>query len=281
MVGPARTLPPHSRHSRERVEKIRGGSWPPEPYRAASRVVNALSSIIRPTGSAHGAANPSRTRKRIEGYIPSERRRPRPPFPDRLTGRAPNLRRTPARCAGFLRPTFRPTGSREPTRCPRAAPVDAPAPSGRRAPSSPTSSPSSGPGPNPLPTPGRDDVTRFLCAGAHLDAAFADAAIAEYLVEHTRALPPSLGVNTVAVLREAVAARARRRVRDGLLVGATALFTLLCFPVAIFWLFAAFGVEIVGHRPRLPGASGGGRPRSAGRCDAFPGLHRRAGTCSP
>jgi hypothetical protein len=100
---------------------------------------------------------------------------------------------------------------------------------------------------------GCDDVTRYLCAAAHLDAAFADAAIAEYLVERTRALPPSLGVNTVAVLREAVAARARRRVRDAVLAGAMALFTLLCFPVVILWLLAAVGVEVAGQRsgPRV------------------------------
>ena len=107
--------------------------------------------------------------------------------------------------------------------------------------------------PSPAPSAGpsagaRDDVTRYLCAAAHLDAAFADAAVAEYLVEPARALPPSLGVNTVAVLREAVAARARRKARDGVLLLSMAFFTLLCLPVALLWLLAAVGVEVAGRR---------------------------------
>ncbi|MGW4208435.1 hypothetical protein ACWEIJ_10670 [Lentzea sp. NPDC004789] len=64
----------------------------------------------------------------------------------------------------------------------------------------------------------RDDTTRFLCGAAHRDEEFADAAIREYLVEATRSVPRSPGVNAGAVLREAVAARTRRKVRDSVLV---------------------------------------------------------------
>jgi len=53
-----------------------------------------------------------------------------------------------------------------------------------------------------------------LGAAAHLDQQFSDAAIAEYLVEDVRAVPPTPGVDAVAVQREAVAARERRRIRD-------------------------------------------------------------------
>lgn len=64
----------------------------------------------------------------------------------------------------------------------------------------------------------RDDTTRFLCGAAHRDEEFADAAIREYLVEATRSIPRSPGVNAGAVLREAVAARTRRKVRDSVLL---------------------------------------------------------------
>ncbi|NKE62878.1 hypothetical protein FXN61_41615, partial [Lentzea sp. PSKA42] len=64
----------------------------------------------------------------------------------------------------------------------------------------------------------RDDTTRFLCGAAHRDEEFADSAIREYLVEATRSIPRSPGVNAGAVLREAVGARTRRKVRDALLL---------------------------------------------------------------
>ncbi|MGH3839116.1 MAG: hypothetical protein ACRDSF_25975, partial [Pseudonocardiaceae bacterium] len=67
-------------------------------------------------------------------------------------------------------------------------------------------------------TPTLDGTTRYLCAAAHLDEEFCDEAIAEFLVEPVRAIPPSPGVDSAAVLREAVAAQTRRRIRDGLLL---------------------------------------------------------------
>lgn len=69
------------------------------------------------------------------------------------------------------------------------------------------------------PTEARDDTTRYLCAAAHLDKEFANETIREFLVEDTRPVPPSAGVDTAAVLGEAVAARTRRKLRDiGLIV---------------------------------------------------------------
>src|SRR5690349_11958194 len=73
--------------------------------------------------------------------------------------------------------------------------------------------------PPPRPAPGRrteapdptDATTRYLCAAAHLDRDFADTEIREYLVEPTRAVPPTPGLDSVAVLQEAVAARTRRK----------------------------------------------------------------------
>jgi len=77
----------------------------------------------------------------------------------------------------------------------------------------------------------RDDTTRFLCAAAHRDEEFADSAIREYLVESTRSIPRSPGVNAGAVLREAVAARTRRKMRDSVLL-----------VLALMVLFAADGL---------------------------------------
>ncbi|WP_434439361.1 hypothetical protein [Lentzea sp. E54] len=81
----------------------------------------------------------------------------------------------------------------------------------------------------------RDDTTRFLCGAAHRDEEFADSAIHEYLVESTRSIPRSPGVNAGAVLREAVAARTRRKVRDGVLL-----------LLAVVVLFAGSGMLLTG-----------------------------------
>jgi len=76
----------------------------------------------------------------------------------------------------------------------------------------------------------RDDTTRYLCAAAHMDPAFADGAIREFLVEPTRPVPAAPGVDATAVLAEAVAARTRRKLRDLavilLLVGVVFLFPI-------------------------------------------------------
>lgn len=88
----------------------------------------------------------------------------------------------------------------------------------------------------------RDESTRRLCAAAHLDPEFANAAIREFLVEPTRAVAPSPGVNSGAVLREAIAARSRRRTRDSLLAVLLALFAF-CAPAALaVWVLAALAM---------------------------------------
>jgi hypothetical protein len=91
----------------------------------------------------------------------------------------------------------------------------------------------------------RDDTTRFLCGAAHRGEEFADSAIREYLVEATRSIPRSPGVNVGAVLREAVASRTRRKVRDSAL---PALATLVLFAgsgtLLGLWLPVASGVAV-------------------------------------
>lgn len=100
-----------------------------------------------------------------------------------------------------------------------------------------------------------DGTTRYLCAAAQRDPVFGDSAIAEYLVERVRAIPPSPGVNSTAVLREAVAARARRRLRDAILFVLLAAFVLVNPALLISWLLVALSV-------RAP--SGQGDPAVAG-----------------
>ncbi|MCP2198631.1 hypothetical protein LX90_002306 [Lentzea flava] len=86
----------------------------------------------------------------------------------------------------------------------------------------------------------RDDTTRFLCGAAHRDEQFADAAIREYLVEKTRSIPQSPGVNTGAVLREAVAGRMRRKLRDAVLLLLTLVLLLTASVAALGpWLLIA------------------------------------------
>jgi hypothetical protein len=94
---------------------------------------------------------------------------------------------------------------------------------------------------------GEDGTTRYLCAAAQLDPDFGDRSIAEYLVERVRAVPPSPGVDSAAVLREAVAARARRRLRDGVLLLLLLMFAVTSPGSAVLWLIVALvGASITG-----------------------------------
>ena len=87
--------------------------------------------------------------------------------------------------------------------------------------------------------PGLDGTTRYLCAAAHLDEKFCDDAIAEFLVEPVRAIPPSPGVDSAAVLREAVAAQTRRRIRDALLLALLVVLARASPDTVILWTAAA------------------------------------------
>ncbi|HVQ91371.1 MAG TPA: hypothetical protein VMU51_10070 [Mycobacteriales bacterium] len=101
----------------------------------------------------------------------------------------------------------------------------------------------------PLPHPeARDETTRLLSAAAHLSPRFCTLAIREFLTDPLRAVVPSPGVNDGAVLREAVAARARRRWRDGVLALLLIAFgllspTLLAGWIAVAILWSGFGLR--------------------------------------
>jgi hypothetical protein len=88
----------------------------------------------------------------------------------------------------------------------------------------------------------RDDTTRYLCAAAHLDDRFTDRVLRELLTEPTRAVPPAAGVRAGAVLAEAVAARARRKVRDVLLV---VFFGLALFALTLNFLIAWLMISVL------------------------------------
>ncbi|WP_329048772.1 hypothetical protein OG738_39625 [Amycolatopsis sp. NBC_01488] len=77
--------------------------------------------------------------------------------------------------------------------------------------------PATGQHTRPATPPEVDDTTRYLAAAAHLDRHYADDAVREFLTEPTRQVPPAMGLDSPAVLTEAVAARSRRKYRDGVL----------------------------------------------------------------
>lgn len=95
----------------------------------------------------------------------------------------------------------------------------------------------------PQGPPDRDDTTRYLCAAAHLDPGYATEAIKEFLVEPTRAVPPSPGVDAGAVLTEAVAARTRRKVVDLALIALVIAF-LFAAPMSLILLWLVLGVVV-------------------------------------
>jgi hypothetical protein len=91
----------------------------------------------------------------------------------------------------------------------------------------------------------RDNTTRYLCAAAQLSEVYANSAIREFLVEPLRAIPPAPGVDTTAVLREAVASRARRRIRDGVLLALLAVLLFAGPVVFLPWLVFALLLALV------------------------------------
>lgn len=91
-----------------------------------------------------------------------------------------------------------------------------------------------------------DATTRYLCAAAHLDPAFSDLAIAEFLIEPVRAIPPAPGVDSAAVLRDAVAARARRRIRDAILLPLLVVLAFVSPPALLLWLVVALVASVGG-----------------------------------
>ncbi|HEY3748122.1 MAG TPA: hypothetical protein VGL80_02895 [Pseudonocardiaceae bacterium] len=82
-----------------------------------------------------------------------------------------------------------------------------------------------------------------------MDPDYADQAIAEFLTEPLRAIPPGIGFDAGLVLREAVAARRRRLLRDWSLLALTVLFFVTSgIGWALAWLVVGLLVSLVGWR---------------------------------
>ncbi|SDX77298.1 hypothetical protein SAMN05421504_103792 [Amycolatopsis xylanica] len=99
----------------------------------------------------------------------------------------------------------------------------------------------------PVRRPGRpDDTTRYLCAASYLDPSYATSALKEFLVEPTRPIPPSPGLDSVRVLAEAVRARVRRKVLDATLLFLMAVFVILSWDNPLLYGWIAFGLFVGG-----------------------------------
>jgi hypothetical protein len=90
-----------------------------------------------------------------------------------------------------------------------------------------------------------DDTTRYLCAASYLDPAYSTRAITEFLVEPTRPVPPSTGLDAGRVLTEAVRARARRKNYDGLLVLLMAIVAGLSWDNPLLYGWIVLSVVLV------------------------------------
>jgi hypothetical protein len=90
-----------------------------------------------------------------------------------------------------------------------------------------------------------DDTTRYLCAASYLDPRYSTEAITEFLVEPTRPVPPSPGLDAGRVLTEAVRARARRKNYDGLLVGLMAVVIGLSWDNPLLYGWIVLSVVLV------------------------------------
>ncbi|WP_410627805.1 hypothetical protein [Amycolatopsis sp. cmx-8-4] len=104
-----------------------------------------------------------------------------------------------------------------------------------------------------------DDTTRYLCAASYLDPGYSTRAITEFLVEPTRPVPPSTGLDAGRVLTEAVRARARRKNYDGLLVLLTAIVIGLSWDNPLLYGWIVLSVVLVVARA---GKAGYGAQRS-------------------
>lgn len=90
-----------------------------------------------------------------------------------------------------------------------------------------------------------DDTTRYLCAASYLDPRYSRRAITEFLVEPTRPVPPSPGLDAGRVLTEAVRARARRKNYDGLLVLLMAVVVALSWDNPLLYGWIALSIVLV------------------------------------
>jgi hypothetical protein len=89
-----------------------------------------------------------------------------------------------------------------------------------------------------------DDATRQLASAVHLDDQLADVLVEEFLLEPKRAVPPSPSVRAEEVLREAVAAQARRRITNAVILLLLALVAVVGLLVVALWAASGLGWRI-------------------------------------
>ena len=122
------------------------------------------------------------------------------------------------------------------------------------------------------PAPG-DEATRYLCAAAHLDAAFTRRALKEFVFDEGRAPAPSAGVDEVLVLRHALAARTRRLHRDIALVALTMVALLVSVWTVTVWLVGGAVLRLL--------RAGAGRGAANGDGTGGSGVGGGNGTAGP
>lgn len=88
--------------------------------------------------------------------------------------------------------------------------------------------------PNPM-----SNATRYLCAAAYLDPAFANSVLANLVGSH-RAVVPSRGIDLIPILRHCLKGRRTQLIRDGILTALLILGVVLALPALIFILVVAF-----------------------------------------
>ncbi|MBE1494183.1 hypothetical protein H4696_001283 [Amycolatopsis lexingtonensis] len=93
-----------------------------------------------------------------------------------------------------------------------------------------------------------DDTTRYLCAASYLDPGYGTRAIKEFLVEPTRPVPASPGIDAGRVLTEAVRARARRKNYDAILVLLMAVVASLSWDNVLLYAWIVVSVLLVAAR---------------------------------
>ena len=95
--------------------------------------------------------------------------------------------------------------------------------------------------------PYEGDATRHLGAAAHVDDAFADEIITEFLTKPRRAIPPSPGLDPVVVLSEALAARRRRMLRDSVAIVLLIAIVVVGWPYSLVWVSVWGAVGVLGR----------------------------------
>ena len=115
-----------------------------------------------------------------------------------------------------------------------------------------------------------DEATRYLCAAAHVDAAFARRALREFVFDDGRAPAPNCGVDEVLVLRHCLAARARRLHRDVLVCAVVGVALVVSVWSVTAWLIWGLGVRVLTRRSAVAASAPGSASAGASGSGSVP-----------